>query len=201
MAVKFNETKIPEMVASEMMKYNGILGTSHVSKVVEVMVMGVSKLLGEFKDMSTPVGVVFKKTDGSFVAGAKVQFIPAQDGSTTGGNWSYIWSYNEDDIKDAKIIEIDAKSFYVFNSVSKKYHFRFPEMSLGIMLFTSILSNILAWLKDNYKENEIQAVELPGVLYSSVEVVDGELVYFIEPKGEAKVIIKDDDTYQETVAV
>lgn len=202
--LRLEETKIPEDVSKELATKQLGVASMHVGKIVKVMMTGTSKLLGSLKEISTPKAIAFRRPDGRFLAGAKVEFHsnPAEPDTPASGNWSYIWTFNEEDLADAKIITIgtNAESWQFFESAaSKLYNMSFESESSGVMLINTLLEHISKWLDDNAKDAEVQRLVCPGCLIAECAVENGSVVKSIVPDGEMKVLIKGDDDYQDSI--
>lgn len=199
--VKFEETRIPEDVSREMAESQLVLGAAHVGKILKVMVTGVSKLLGDVKDLKVPKSVKFTRPDGGFIAGARVEYHtnPDDPENPSAGNWSYVWTLTEEDIEGSTVIDISINTqvfTYFMEAASKLYNMKFNDTPTGIMMFNIILENLSHWLDDNAKEGEVQTLTCANALTASCEVKDGIVVKALVPDGDMKILIKNDDMYQ-----
>lgn len=204
MTKKFEETEIPEIVSRELANQCFTLGATHVGKVLKTLMTGASKLLGDTKDIETPKAIAFRRPDGTFVAGAKVEYHknPDDPDNKAAGNWSYIWTFYEKDLEGASVIDFNSNNSaysYIITAADKLYRMRFTDNATCITTIMVLLENISHWLEDNAKEGERQTVECPGAMVCSCEVKDGVVVKSIVPDGEVKVLIKGDDMYQDEI--
>lgn len=202
--LRLEETKIPDDISKEMASNQLGVASMHVGKIVKVMMTGASKLLGSVKELNTPKAIAFRRPDGRFLAGAKVEFHknPAEPDAPASGNWSYIWTFNEDDIAGAKVIDIgtNLEAWQFFESAATKlYRMTFDSEASGVMLINTLIEHISRWLDDNAKDGEVQRLTCPGSLIAECAVENGAVVKSIVPDGEMKVLIKGDDEYQDQI--
>lgn len=202
---KLEETNIPELVSREMAANNYSLGATHVGKILKTVMTGASKLLGDLKDIETPKAIAFRRPDGTFVAGAKVEYHknPDDPDNMSAGNWSYIWTFYEKDLDGASIVDFSSNNqvlSYIITAALKLFNMKFNDNGSCISSIMILLENISHWLEDNAKEGERQTIEYPGAMVASCEIKDGVVVKSIVPDGELKVMIKGDDMYQDDVA-
>ncbi len=204
MTQKFEQTNIPEDLAKDLAQDNYTIGAVHLPKVLKVIMTGASKLLGSVKVIDKPMAIAFRKVDGSFIAGAKVEFHKNPDNpeDISAGNWSYIWTFYEKDLEGASIVNInnDTGFTHFITAASKLYHMNFHDNASALEMFNRLLDYISHWLDDNAKEGEEQILVSDGSMTAACTVKDGVVVKSIVPDGEVKVLIKGDDMYQDDVA-
>lgn len=193
MEKKLMETTLPEIyqrIADE--EANQIIDASRTSVMADVAFTAVSNCLGAMKLKEKPVAFVFEELNGVFDAGAVVKF--HDGGSDAGNNWSYVWTFNKEDIpEDAKVIKMtDIPAHQYFNAVSgQKYHFSLKDFCISDA-YTKFFKALSSWLDENASKDETVSISLDGVFEARV-IVDGEeIIKSIEPAGELKTLIKDD---------
>ncbi len=190
---KLMETTIPETWSQEMdTEWDNILHPTTCEKIANTLVEGVSACLNVMKRQDKPVAFVFEEINENFIAGAVVEYHAGKNDDP--GNWSYIWTFNQDDIPDnAKIIKItDVMTHNFFTSASmRKYYFTLIPDSIAVV-YTVFLKTLSKYLEDNASKDDINGVEVPGVLQAQAAIEGDEIVKSIEPLGEMKVLIKDD---------
>lgn len=190
---KLMETTLPEIyqrIVDE--EANQIVDASQTSKIADVAFTGVSNCLSNMKLKEKPIAFVFEELNGNFDAGAVVKF--HDGGNDAGDNWSYVWTFNQEDIpEDAKVIKMaDLPAHQYFNAVSgEKYRFSIKDFCI-VDLYTKFFKVLSAWLDENASKDEEVSIVLDGVFEARV-VVDGEeIIKSIEPSGEMKTLIKND---------
>lgn len=202
MIKKITDTELFEKIANAL-EYKAILiEPEHISKVVKVLFYGASKLLANVKSVDTPKAITFRKADGTFICGAKVSFKknPDNPDDISSGSWSYIWTFDEDDISDATEIIVDSKLTVMefFKAAGRTlFHMNFPDDSVASSIFNTIFEYLGRYLDDNASTDDVFTVTMPGIMEASSEVKDGKIVKTIIPDGEIKILIKDDDQYQD----
>ena len=190
---KIMETVIPETWSQELDDvYDNILHPTACEKIANTLVEGVSACLNAMKRQDKPVAFVFEEINENFIAGAVVEYHAGKNDDP--GNWSYIWTFNADDIPDnAKIVKAtDLSTHNFFTSASmRKYSFTIDPESISV-IYTVLLKTLSKYLEDNATKDDINGVEIPGVLQAQAAIEGDEVVKSIEPLGEMKVLIKDD---------
>ena len=98
--LKIDETQIPENYSHALYNEKEYdLAAEHTSKILDVIVNGVSNCLADVKSKDYPVAFTFKEANGDLIAAAVVEYHPSDDKSMP-GNWSYIWTFDEKDIPE-----------------------------------------------------------------------------------------------------
>lgn len=204
MEKRFDDTTIPEIVSNELAANTSFtLGAMHIGKFCKVLMTGASALIGTFKSVEKPKALSFKKLNGDFIAGAKIEYFknPDDPDNAASGNWSYTWTFNEDDLSDADVVDIDSSTQVLnpFNAAaSKLYRMRFNDNAGEVFAFNLLLETISSWLDENAKEGE--TVELITESFTAKAVVkDGIVQKSIEPGADFKVMVKGDSEYQDQV--
>lgn len=202
--VNFSDSKIPQNVSMELAKNNSTLAAQHVEKVLRVLMTGASNMLGEMKSLDTPKAVAFRKPDGSFIAGAKVAYNknPDDPDNPASGNWSYIWTFNEDELNGAVITDVNTNILtfdYFRRAADKLFRMKFTDDGVGIMMFNLILEGISQWLSENAVDNEERSLVSNGVMEAACKVENGVVSKALTPQGEIKELIKGDNEYQNPV--
>ena len=190
---KIMETTIPETWSQEMDdQYDNILHPTACEKIANTLVEGVSACLNAMKRTDKPVAFVFEEINETFVAGAVVEYHAGKNDDP--GNWSYIWTFSADDIpENAKVVKATDLSTHNFftSAAMRKYSFTInPEFIAAI--YTVLLKVMSKYLEDNASKDDINGVEIPGVLQAQAAIEGDEIVKSVEPLGEMKVLIKDD---------
>lgn len=193
---RFGESQIPEDYSRALTLQGRLIGPAHVEKVARVLFVGVTRALASIKDQTIPKAVVFKGLDGSFIAAAKIVYVKNDDsGSISSGQWSYAWTYNQEDVEDCQIVDVSSNSLIVpfFSSAALELEsFVFDNRDTCILMMNLMLEMIQSWVRENTKEGNDITLILPGSFEATGSVEDGKIVVSIIPDGELKVLIKDD---------
>jgi hypothetical protein len=198
--VKLNETNIPQNFSTGMYNDKGYdISRDHASLVADILFTGVSECLGDIKTKEQPTAFVFKRNNDEFIAAAVVQFIENEDDKSKVGAWSYVWTWNQDDVpKNAKLVGPENADLGVyFRGVSKnKYGAAFRDQAAIIEVTRYFLETLSKWLEENASESEEIAVEEPGIFQAAIAIEDGQRVKSLVPEGEIKKLIKDDSAIE-----
>lgn len=202
MEKNFKETTIPEDYSKALENHALLCGPSNVARVTKVIFHGISSYLGSVKNMSVPKSVVIRSIDHSFLAGAKVEYIPNKDdkNNPAAGRWDYTWTTFEEDLKGTDSVDIAANSIvasFLQTSGAELFSMKFNDSATAIYMATLIVEMIIEWIKENTTEVESASLVLDGVFKATGAIEDGKVVVGIVPAGEMKVLIKDDNAIQE----
>lgn len=193
--MKLMETQLPEMYSTTLYQDKCFdLAPEYTDMIFDTLFTGVANLLNQTKTMDKPVAYVFETVDKRFVAASVVQYFENSDEKNP-GNWSLVWTFNEEDIpENALRISInDAQSHsYIKTAAIDKHNFKYDDIDSLVTCNVSALELLKKWLDENAKENTEVMIELDGVFQARVAVENGEKVFAIEPAGEIKNLIKDD---------
>lgn len=198
--VKLNETNIPQNFSTGMYNDKGYdISRDHTSLVADILFTGVSECLGDIKTKEQPVAFVFKKNNDEFIAAAVVQYIENTDDKNQAGAWSYVWTWNQEDVpKNAKLVgPEDANLGVYFRGVSKnKYGAAFRDQAAIIEVTRYFLETLSKWLDENAVDTEEIAVEEPGVFQAAIVIENDQRIKSLVPEGEIKKLIKDDSAIE-----
>jgi hypothetical protein len=198
--VKLNETNIPQNFSTGMYNDKGYdISRDHTSLVADILFTGVSECLGDIKTKEQPVAFVFKKNNDEFIAAAVVQYIENKDDKNQAGAWSYVWTWNQEDVpKNAKLVgPEDANLGVYFRGVSKnKYGAAFRDQAAIIEVTRYFLETLSKWLDENAVDTEEIAVEEPGVFQAAIVIENDQRIKSLVPEGEIKKLIKDDSAIE-----
>ena len=198
--VKLNETNIPQNFSTGMYNDKGYdISRDHTSLVADILFTGVSECLGDIKTKEQPVAFVFKKKNDEFIAAAVVQYIENKDDKNQAGAWSYVWTWNQEDVpKNAKLVgPEDANLGVYFRGVSKnKYGAAFRDQAAIIEVTRYFLETLSKWLDENAVDTEEIAVEEPGVFQAAIVIENDQRIKSLVPEGEIKKLIKDDSAIE-----
>lgn len=175
-----------------------MLETDILETFSKIPVHAISKYLGLKKNKNDNGGtaVVVKDENGTFIIAADVLYHEA-DSEDQAGNWSYEFTFNEEDVKDAKQYLITDSSFVeVLMNLSKENSLLItnPEFILNLIVHYFVaIKNIL---DQNASTEEEFELECDGYFIASSLVTNDEKVFSLVPSGEMKRLIKDDSTLE-----
>jgi hypothetical protein len=201
MEVKFGETNIHDDFSVSVATIGYAIGPANVAKVASSLFGGVSEFLSAVKNTSIPKGLIFAGLDGSFIAGAKVEYIKNSDDSDpAAGHWNYSWTTISSDMNDSDniIVSQDIRIYdYFASNAFKHFHMRFVDAPTCITMMTTLVEMIIHFIRENTKPNDGATLVLDGVFKAFGEVEsDGSVSVAIIPDGDMKVLIKDDSAIQ-----
>lgn len=164
---------------------------------MKVATAGITDALNTFKSKDVPVVVLVQDLKGNRIIFACVQYIKADDDSESAqGSWTYFWSFNMDDIpENATIYTLDQE--FIQKVIATRGH-EMVNMVMTNLPFVAQLTvymfNILRDTLDQQvvEEGDTKTLELDGYFDMSVELKKGVKVFSFLPKGEMKMLIKDD---------
>ena len=159
-------------------------------------------MLGKTKKAKTDEATALILSDvmGNFKYGGIVEYHENIENPEEPGNWSYVTTFNEQDIINLEKKKTVNKILYsgslfteIFNTVS--YDIGSIEwekesyMTDGCML---VIDSLLQILDSEAKPGEVVDIEMPGYFKASVAIEDDEKIFSITPDGNMKNIIKSD---------
>ena len=194
------DTSFPSNWSEKMAyQYNWDLRPEFVTKILECIFVATSEILSSAKLAEKPVALTYREANKQLTAAAIVQFFPNNDDPTKPGNWSLVWTFDENDIPaDAQVIEGTDPNVYVYYKAvgGAKFNLEYDSSDVINTLNVGTLSEIKKWLDENAKENDEVGISLDGVFQARVAVEGGIKVFAIEPAGEIKMLIKDDSAIE-----
>lgn len=192
---QLKDTKIPTIYQTGLYNEKSMdLSWEHTDKMLSVMVLGVTEYLSSIKSKDYPVVFEFREANNEFVAAAVIEYHKGNKGEV--GNWSYSWTFYEEDLPEGSRPPVNAYTPEVLNffrnPAINKYSMVFESSDYPAIMFTYLLSVIKKYLNDNANEAEEWGVKLDGIIQFRVAVENGEKVLSAEVDGEVKQLIKDD---------
>ena len=194
------DTSFPENYSRGLYdNFNFDLNATHTGTIADVIFSSIASVLNNVKNPNNPSAFIINKQDGSFIAAAVCQYFKNEEDEKKPGNWSLIFTFNEEDIpENAAIYKLtDSQTHSHFRAIAgDKYHFQFATPESVIILPSYFFTQLYKWLDENAKENEEVCINFEGVFQARVAIEGGEKVFAVEPDGEIKVLIKDDASIQ-----
>lgn len=171
---------------------------SDTNKIFHMMVMSISDCLALTKSKDIKTAVAIKDLKGNLLLAGVVNYVPNENEDMP-GNWNYVFTVDEEDIKEANVIDSgDTRFQKVFaRTAYDLYHIEFFG---GIYIQTALetaVNTLMQWLDVNASETEEIEVQEEGYFLASVVVEGGEKVISIVPDGAMKRLVKDDSALEQ----
>lgn len=212
MEIKLNESELIANLVEAKSKAElwDITGVEWV-KLYESLSASCYEYLNLVKNKNQKTALVF--TDSSdahnFLLAATIEY-HGNDGEEVGGNWSFSYTVNPQDIVDAKIVySNDPQYMNVLNDCSSKSMVDQDGVPCGFTIvaevageiFDALIRYLLNYLDKNAQEGKVLDLVLDDHFKASVAIEDGVKVIGITPHGVAKTRVKNDDECSEEVSV
>ena len=212
MEIKLNESELIANLVEAKSKAElwDITGVEWV-KLYESLSASCYEYLNLVKNKNQKTALVF--TDSSdahnFLLAATIEY-HGNDGEEVGGNWSFSYTVNPQDIVDAKIVySNDPQYMNVLNDCSSKSMVDQDGVPGGFTIvaevageiFDALIRYLLNYLDKNAQEGKVLDLVLDDHFKASVAIEDGVKVIGITPHGVAKTRVKNDDECSEEVSV
>lgn len=196
--MKFNESSLPELYSQVLLaggenKISMTVGAEDAYKIYEVMIASMSDFLKIVKN-NAKTAIAINDIKGNLILAGIVTYHENEDDKDMPGNYSYQFTTDAEDIKDAVIYSIDDDRFIqiTITTAHHLYGMVFEESRYINGLYVTAAETLLEWLDSNATEKEEVSIELPGYFVATVAVEEGEKVVSIIPDGAMKRLIKDD---------
>lgn len=190
---KLQETSIPTNLSQVIATLGWAVDASQVSFLYDTTLMAISDFLGQAKSKETKTALAVKDVKGNLVVAGVVTYHKNEDENMP-GNWSFEFTFDEEDLKGADVrLSTDPHFQKVFQKTLKRLFGLAIDDPLAFQPAIEESINVLKqWLDVNAKETEKVSVEQPGFFEASVSVEDGEKIFALVPDGAMKRLIKDD---------
>lgn len=174
--------------------------TEFMNDALKIPVHAISTYLAMKKSREDVNGtsLIVRDASGNFIIAGIVKY-HAPEQMDQAGNWSYEFTFNEEDVKETHQYVINDTTFTAIAMKVSHNH------SLVIKDETYVFNLVLAFfialknvLSDNivlHPEEEVE-IESDGYFIATCAIEDGEKVYSLVPSGDMKKIIKDDSTLE-----
>ena len=160
-------------------------------------VAGITDAVNILKNKSVPVAVMIQDLKGNKIIFACVEWVEADDSDEAAtGNWTYFWSWDMADLpENATVYTIDQKQVLeiILNRGYNLCNMAVPSLSnlaqLAVYMF-NLLHDTLD--QEAVEEGHEWVLDFEGYFEAAVQVEAGKKTYSFTPKGEMKMLIKDD---------
>ena len=174
-----------------------ILEDEIMNDTLKVPVHAFSKYLGIKKNREdNGTALVLRDEKGNFMVAGVVKY-HAPEKEDQAGNWSYEFTFNEEDVKEAhQYLVTDAAFMEVLQGVATSHNIMIIDMEFALDLMVGFFAAIKNVLDQNVTAAEEFEIESEGFFVATAAVEDDEKVFSIVPSGEMKRLIKDDSTLE-----
>lgn len=203
----FEET---EMIQAYTVNINSIgyaFGDDDIpERIFKTFIAATSYYLGRVKvsDPEVATALVLTDVSGNFKFAGIVEYHENEENKDEPGNWSYIMTFNEEDLTDLEAVKKVKK--YLYGDDAFKLSFDKVAYDIGGIEFqhdryiyescTVLVDTIIQVLDSEAVANETVDIELKGYATFSVAVENDEKVFAITPDGAMKALIKDDSALE-----
>lgn len=188
------------------LEYNRVLSLRAMTLEDEVMtdtlkipVHAISKYLGLKKSREDENGtsLILRDEKGNFIIAGVVKY-HAPEKEDQAGNWSYEFTFNEEDVKNThQYLVTDAMFMKVLQETATAHNISIVHTDLALDLMIGFFESIKNVLNQNVTATEEFEMESEGFFIATAAVEDDEKVFSIVPSGEMKRLIKDDSTLED----
>lgn len=195
MKVILKESQIPaHLVQTVLTKCGFDIDETIALNYTTCIFMAINKFMKLKKSKTEPVALEVKSLNGEFLLGACVRYHENEDPEMP-GNWSYEYTFIEDDLKDvsSRFLATDSLFGSILSSVMID-NFGYVwniDIGLGSKLTIEAINVIKAFLDSNVTESEEVELEHSDLFIARAAVEGGEKVMSITPAEKAKIEIKE----------
>ena len=174
-----------------------VLEEGLIDDMMKVPVHAISKYLGLKKNREdNGTALVLKDEKGNFILAGVVKYHKPEK-EDQAGNWSYEFTFNEEDVKEAhQYLVTDATFMEVLQNVATAHSIVITDMEFPYDLIISFFIALKNVLEQNVTPTEECEIESEGFFVATSAVEGDEKVFAIVPSGEMKRLIKDDSTLE-----
>lgn len=191
------ETALP-MPLNNLLMLRGLeLPDDVVNETMRVPVHAISKYLGIKKSREdNGTSFVVRDEKGNFIVAAVVRYhAPEKDDQA--GNWSYEYTFDEEDVKEThQYVVSDAAFMQVLQGVATNHSIAIKDMNFALDIIVGFFTALKNVLDENVTSAEEYEIESEGFFIATAAVEGDEKVFSIVPSGEMKRLIKDDSTLE-----
>lgn len=168
-----------------------------IADTMKVPVHAISKYLGIKKNREdNGTSFVIRDEKGNFVIAAVVRY-HAPEKEDQAGNWSYEFTFNEEDVKEThQYIITDAAFMEVLQSIATMHSILITDMEFAFDIILGFFESLKNVLDQNVTDTEEFEIESEGFFIATAAIEGDEKVFSIVPSGEMKRLIKDDSTLE-----
>ena len=195
--VEMMKSTMPEMY-SQALDGKGMIFSANFANIIGyTLVAAVGDALRNEKQLDKPTAFAFYDGGDRLLVAGLVKYDPSVDAEHPEGSWSYTWTFDPEDIKDAKVLSLNnvENHRYFVSRAFDKYSMEFRNNFMPIMMNTFI-EVLKDWLTSNAKEEEETEFTLTDIFTARCQKEGDEVVMSFEPIGKFVQLIKDDADLQ-----
>lgn len=175
-----------------------ILEPDVINDMMKVPVHAFSTYLGLKKSREDAEGasLILRDESGNFIIAGIVKY-HAPEKEDQAGNWSYEFTFDEEDVKNThQYIVTDAAFMEVLQRTTNEHSIVISDMEFAFDLLVGFFISLKNILDQNVTSTEECEVESEGFFIATAAVEGEEKVFSLVPSGEMKRLIKDDSTLE-----
>lgn len=200
--INFKESTLPTAIVEPLATIGFNINPAADSEALFVSTFtAIANFLSFAKTKEKKTALVVNDVKGNLILGGLVQFHENEDEPNNPGNWSFEFSFDPEDFKDANsFLSTDPRFQRIFSDTLYSLfsaRINFPEQ-IQKMIETTV-SSLKDWLELNAKENDEIEIELEGTFVGTTAIENKEKVFSVVPSGELKTIIKSDSQIEVAV--
>ena len=190
------------VVNSNSMGYAAGKDDDRPERITKSFIASTSAYLSKNKIAKTDeaVALVLQDVSGNFKFAGIVEYHENDENPDEPGNWSYVMTFNEDDLKELEKTKTVKKLKYgddPFRTVMDKVSYdiggiQFQQERYMYDACLLVVDTIVQVLDSEAVPGETVDIDMPGYFKASVSVENDEKIFSITPDGHQKSIIKDD---------
>ena len=176
-----------------------ILEDDVMEDMMKIPVHTFSKYLGlkKNRDDENGTALVLRDEKGNFILAGVVKYHKPEN-EDQAGNWSYEFTFNEEDVKEAhQYIVTDASFMEVLQNIAIEHSISITDMNFAFDLVVGFFIALKNVLEQNVTPTEEFEIESEGYFVATAAIEGDEKVYSLVPSGEMKRLIKDDSTLEQ----
>lgn len=194
--INYVETEIGANISQRLLTELGYnVSGSYFPKITLALFKGIAECQAIFANVNHPTAIVVEDLNGSFLMGAKLEYIANVDEPSNPGNWAVSWTFNEKDLEGIDNIHKlhDSQCEMQLNNVAfRDFSMQFDDSVAMFQIYFAIIKTILHWLEENVKEDIAIELVLENGFTARAEIENGVVLKSITPEGELKEKIKND---------
>lgn len=168
-----------------------------INDMMKVPVNAFSKYLGLKKNREdNGTALVLRDEKGNFVIAGIVKYHKPEK-EDQAGNWSYEYTFEEEDIREThQYLVTDTSFMEVLQHVATTHSIAIIDMDFAYDLVLGFFQALRNVLDQNVTPAEEFEIESEGFFIATSAVEGDEKVFSLVPSGEMKRLIKDDSTLE-----
>lgn len=196
--MKFEETSIPQMYQQNLRAYSLDWEPLDTRNIHGALILAIASFLGDAKSKEHKVALVVEDLKGNFKMAGIVAYHKNEKEPNLPGNWSFVLTFNPEDVKDAEVHKANDTYFQRFmaNALYDNFNMGFANGYVFIHdMIIEAVNVLLDWLDKNADQPDHE-VTLEGYFVANVAIDGDKKIFSITPDGSTKRLIKSDADIQ-----